>query len=57
MVLTVLQQLEQKVEEALDEEIGEVVQAAEIEVSIANNSSPPSLFAKYLCLYLDLRKS
>ncbi len=52
-----LQQLEQKVEAALDEQIDAVMQAAETEASVANHSSPASLLARHLCRYLDLRKS
>ena len=52
-----LEQLEQKVEVALEEQIGQVMQSAEAEASIAHNSSPASLFAKYLCRYLDENKS
>ena len=52
-----LQQLEQKVEAALEEQIGEIIQAAETEASIAHNSFPASLFAQHLCRYLDSHKS
>ena len=54
-----LQQLEQKVEAALSEQIGEVMQAAEAEAetSIVRNRSPASLFAQHLCRYLHLRES
>ncbi len=52
-----LQQLEKKVAIALEEQIGELIQAAEVEASIANTSSPTSFFAEYLCRYLDIHST
>lgn len=48
-----LQHLEHKIETALDEQIGKIIRAAEVEATIANNSSPNSLFTNYLCQYLN----
>ena len=49
-----LKQLEERVEAALEEQISTLIQEAETEASIANNSSPSSLLAQRLCRYLDL---
>ncbi len=49
-----LQQLEQGIETALEEQISTLIQEAQTEASTANNSAPSSLFAQRLCLYLDL---
>ena len=52
-----LQQLEQKVEAALEEQIDTVIAEAESEASAANNIAPSSLFSQRLCHYLDVKTS
>lgn len=52
-----LQQLNQRLEVALDEQIAAVIQAAEIEATVARNCPLESLFARRLCHYLDTRRS
>ena len=52
-----LQQLHQRLEVALDEQIAAVIQAAEIEATTARNCPLESLFARRLCHYFDTRRS
>lgn len=52
-----LQILDKQVEEALDEQITQVIEAAESEVHISNNRPTNGLFAQRLCHYLDTRRN
>jgi len=50
-----LQSLSQQIEEALTEQINNVIQEAITEASTANNNSPKSLFSQRLCRHLDTK--
>jgi len=52
-----IQNLEQQVEVALDEQVTNVISEAEREASIARNRSLNSLFTQRLCRYLDARRN
>ena len=56
VTLRQLKQLEQKIETALDEQIGELIKEAETEASIADIKTPSSLLVQHLCRYLDLNQ-
>lgn len=51
-----LQSLNRQIEEALAEQINNVIQEAITEASTANNHSPASLFSQRLCQHLDSTK-